>query len=345
MCWQHCIQHCGYLFGFGTTCVLILPRASETDANWSCRGYCYWKNLGQALPFWTVGIEGDNHAGTIGTLHRLPVLSESSEKPVGVTLRFNGQTLELAGILTALLLAPSQPKPSVLDLGSSGCVKRTMIRNVTRILTGKLQIVIVDSNDEIRGTGMVPHAPVEDSQRLSMTNWKKKMGSVLLEIEENHSADVVIEDKISNQLAAASAVMARQCGVRLFESAHVDLRGLVKDRVKKHVVGSLEGGVLSDAFSGGSATVKRRSVRAGDGLFEAIFDMGVCDKHISEVDVLFDVKAVIDSCLVEWRMIARWDSAETRDRRCWSKSAVKQESGSPDQWWATDGEGFVCMKR
>lgn len=48
-----------------------------------------------------------------------------------------------------------------------------------------------------------------------------------------------------------------------------------------------------------------RNVRAGDGLFVAIFNTGVCDKDISDVDVVFDVKAVIDACSVECGIIPR----------------------------------------
>lgn len=98
-----------------------------------------------------------------------------------------------------------------------------MIWDVTRIMTGKLRDVIVESNDENGGSGVAPRAPVGDSQRMFVTNGKKERRGALLKSDvESHGRrrhrgrnirQVLSLERIDSLAARSSAVRKRSWGL------------------------------------------------------------------------------------------------------------------------------------
>lgn len=74
---------------------------------------------------------------------------------------------------------------------------------------------------------------------------------------------------------------------------------LLKKPVVRPVVSGVERVVLSDALSGESAYGKVRNVIAGDGMFDAIVEIGVWDKEILPACIVLDLNAAIDAMLSE----------------------------------------------
>lgn len=254
------------------------------------------------------GVDGDNRGGMDGTLHRVSVIRGRGGREVGATLRVGRHIYGVAAILYDVLLSDRHGGDSVLLLGAPGSGKTTMGRDVARLLAEQFRVIIIDSSDEMAGPGVIPHAAVGDARRLAVVNGKRGLAGTLVEAVENHTPDVLIVDELSDHAEVRGASTARQRGVRLFASAHGDLRSIVKNVVLRNLVGGVERITVGDAQCKRDLGGKLRSVRAGDAVFEVVVEMGVLKGDRTALRIVHDVHQAVDDILMarRYRCELRW---------------------------------------
>ncbi len=195
----------------------------------------------------------DNRAGIDRSLHRISALRNRSNEVIGLTLRV-GRVVTGSVRLIADILHSNK---SVLILGEPGAGKTTIVREVARTLADRMNVVIVDTSNEIAGDGDVPHPCVGHARRM-MVRSLAAQGSVMIECVQNHAPHVMVIDEIGRAAEVEAARTVKQRGVRMVASAHGSFRQLMKNRELRGLLGGVEqvirpGGHL-DHVRGGEPT-------------------------------------------------------------------------------------------
>jgi len=126
-------------------------------------------------------IGDDNRAGIERTLHRISLIRNRAEEPIGVTCRVGRAVFGSVKIIEDFIGS----EKSILIMGKPGIGKTTMIREISRIIADKEEkrVVVVDTSNEIAGDGDIPHPAIGSARRMQVRNTDLQH-NVMIEAEE-----------------------------------------------------------------------------------------------------------------------------------------------------------------
>mmetsp|Transcript_4234 Transcript_4234/g.4652 ORF Transcript_4234/g.4652 Transcript_4234/m.4652 type:complete len:672 (-) Transcript_4234:267-2282(-) len=188
------------------------------------------------------GFGSDNRAGLEKKLHRISGLPDRDGVYVGLTMRVGRWFQGNVAMILDLLLGSDK---SILILGEPGSGKSTIIRETVRVMANDYNVCVVDTSNEIGGDGAIPHPCIGLARRMMVPSLDAQSG-VMVECVQNHTPHVMCIDEIGRPREVAAAHTVKQRGVRMIASAHGDLRGLVKNREIRGLIGGLEKVTLGD---------------------------------------------------------------------------------------------------
>lgn len=252
------------------------------------------------------GFGRDNRAGLEQQLHRVSAIRNRQEEIIGLTMRVGRHVSGNATIIADLLF--SDRTKSILFLGEPGSGKTTVVREVTRLLAERSNVVIVDTSNEIAGAGDIAHPCVGMARRMMVPSLNEQ-GSVMIECVQNHTPEVMVIDEIGRPEEVEAAKTCKQRGVRLIASAHGDLRKLIKNTRLRGMIGGVETVVVGDAQakvemkrrskenpgSSGGGLRKRVAQRAGSPAFDIIVELR--RGFHNEWRVVLDTARAVDNIL------------------------------------------------
>lgn len=232
----------------------------------------------------------DNRAMLPGLLHRIAAMRDRMGKTYGLTLRHGRHVKGNAGLILDMLHGS---KKSILILGPPGSGKTSLVREIARVLSERMNsCVIVDNCNEIGGDGDEPHPSIGHARRMMVPSLEQQ-SSVMLECVQNHTPHVMIVDGIgrSNEVVAARTI--KNCGVRLVASAHGDLRGLVANSDLNGLIGGVQAVTLGDGLLAihrasmqalvQSSVEKVVAQRVGPPIFDVIIELDMNNKDVWKV--------------------------------------------------------------
>jgi stage III sporulation protein SpoIIIAA len=225
------------------------------------------------------GFGSDNRAGLHEQLHRISAIRNRADLIIGLTMRVGRHVSGNAAMIADLLF---HDDASILFLGEPGSGKTTVVREVTRLLAERSNVLIVDTSNEIAGDGDVPHPCVGHARRMQVRSLEEQ-GDVMIEGVQNHTPEVMVIDEIGRPPEVEAARTVKQRGVRIIASAHGDLRKLLKNKQLRGLIGGVELVTLGDAQAKEearrrglhpSASIdKIRAQRAGPPVFDIIVEL------------------------------------------------------------------------
>lgn len=259
----------------------------------------------------------DNRAGLERQLHRVSAIRNRAGKVIGLTMRVGRHIDGNADMVIDILR--STAAPSILFLGEPGSGKTTIIREATRLLAQKSNVLIVDTSNEIAGSGDIPHECVGEARRMQVRSLEEQ-NRVMVEGVQNHTPEVMVVDEIGRSAEVDAARTCKQRGVRMIASAHGDLRGLVKNKALHGLIGGLEQVILGDEqarqdakrrqkLMGGTrfGIDKLKTQRAGAPVFDMIVELrrGALNEWRFVMDVSKAVDLILDGSAYEAQLRTR----------------------------------------
>ena len=176
----------------------------------------------------------------------------------GLTMRVGRCITGVADMILDILLGTDK---SVLILGEPGSGKTTIVREATRVLAERHNVVVVDTSNEIAGDGTIPHDCIGLARRMMVPSLEHQ-SAVMIECVQNHTPHIMVIDEIGRPKEVNAARTVKQRGVRMIASAHGDLQRLLKNSELRGLVGGVESIVLGDAMAKEEAN--RRQVATGE---------------------------------------------------------------------------------
>jgi stage III sporulation protein SpoIIIAA len=230
------------------------------------------------------GFGSDNRAGLEAQLHRISAIRNRAEDIIGLTMRVGRHVGGNAAMIRDLLF---HEDASILFLGEPGSGKTTVVREATRLLAERSNVLIVDTSNEIAGDGDVPHHCVGLARRLQVRTLDEQCRT-MIEGVQNHTPEVMVIDEIGRPAEVEAARTCKARGVRMIASAHGDLRKLLKNKQLRGLVGGVESVTLGDAAAKedakrrgapAGAVDKVRAQRAGPPIFDLIVELRRGEPH------------------------------------------------------------------
>ena len=231
----------------------------------------------------------DNRASLDGCLHRISAIRNRSNQLVGATLRAGRYIPGNATMIIDILLGSNA---SVLFVGPPGSAKTSIIRDVANILSEHKSVVIVDTSNEISGSGDIPHGCIGRSRRMQVPNLDGQ-ADIMVECVQNHTPEVIIIDEIGRKKEVSAALTCKERGVRIIASAHGDLAGLVRNSALWDLVGGVSTVTVGDKRAAEGS--KLRTERRGPPIFDVVVELKRNLKD--EWQVILNSAAAVDSIL------------------------------------------------
>ena len=233
----------------------------------------------------------DNRAGIERTLHRISVIRNRADEPVGLTCRVGRAVFGSVRLIHDLI----ESGQSVLLLGRPGVGKTTMLREVARVLADDYdkRVVIVDTSNEIAGDGDVPHPAIGHARRMQVSNTSLQH-KVMIEAVENHTPEVIVIDEMGTELEALAARTIAERGVQLVATAHGNtLANLVSNPTLADLAGGTQTVTLGDVEARRRRTQKTVLERSHDPTFSVVVEI----RERNQVGVIQDVGSAVDRML------------------------------------------------
>ena len=238
----------------------------------------------------------DNRAGINGTLHRISrIIGRDGQTVLGLTCRV-GRAIEGQERIIQDLLDQGH---SILVIGAPGKGKTTMLRSASKYLSDikHQRVVIIDSSDEIAGSGNVPHPAVGSSRKMPVP-FNKSQHDVLIEAVENHYPTVIVIDEISDIKEAESIRTISKRGVAVLGTCHGNtLEDVMENQRLRLLVGGVKDFTIGDkkasTMPGQFIDNKTIKVRQDEPAFTAVVEILSFD----EIRVYTDLSTIIDKKL------------------------------------------------
>ena len=229
----------------------------------------------------------DNRASLDGCLHRISAIRNRSNQLVGATLRAGRYIPGNATMIIDILLGSNA---SVLFVGPPGSAKTSIIRDVANILSEHKSVVIVDTSNEISGSGDIPHGCIGRSRRMQVPNLDGQ-ADIMVECVQNHTPEVIIIDEIGRKKEVSAALTCKERGVRIIASAHGDLAGLVRNSALWDLVGGVSTVTVGDKRAAEGSKLRTE----GPPIFDVVVELKRNLKD--EWQVILNSAAAVDSIL------------------------------------------------
>ncbi|EEF42551.1 uncharacterized protein ycf45 isoform X1 [Ricinus communis] len=214
---------------------------------------------------------GDNRAGIEGTLHRISAIRSRKGLIVGLTCRVGRAVSGHVDMVHDLL----HYGKSILFVGRPGVGKTTVMREIARVLSDKLdkRVVVVDTSNEIGGDGDIPHAAVGGARRMQVPD-PSLQHKVMIEAVENHMPEVIIVDEIGTEAEALACRSIAERGIMLIGTAHGErLENIIKNPTLSNLIGGIETVILGDEEARARRSQKSILERKGPPTFYFLIEM------------------------------------------------------------------------
>jgi stage III sporulation protein SpoIIIAA len=219
----------------------------------------------------------DNRAGIARTLHRISAIRNRRGAVVGLTCRVGRAVYGTIEVL----------------LGRPGVGKTTMLREVARVLAGRMRVIVVDTSNEIGGDGDIPHPAVGRARRMQVIT-PSLQHAVMIEAVENHMPQVIVIDEIGTELEASAARTIAERGVQLVGTAHGNtLDNLMMNPTLSDLVGGIQTVTLGDEEARRRGTQKSVLERKAPPTFDVVIEIQDRDRVAVRADVAASVDALL----------------------------------------------------
>jgi stage III sporulation protein SpoIIIAA len=248
----------------------------------------------------------DNRAGIERTLHRISAIRNRRGDVVGLTCRVGRAVFGTIDVINDIVASGK----SILLLGRPGVGKTTMLREVARILSDKMRVVIVDTSNEIGGDGDIPHPAIGRARRMQVST-PSMQHAVMIEAVENHMPEVIVIDEIGTELEASAARTIAERGVQLVGTAHGNtLDNLMMNPTLCDLVGGIQTVTLGDEEARRRGTQKSVLERKAPPTFDVVIEIQDRDRVAVRDDVAASVDAILRGRSLPAEIRVRHDSGE-----------------------------------
>jgi stage III sporulation protein SpoIIIAA len=193
-----------------------------------------------------------HRAAIDGTLHRIGYMPKEKGGFYGCTIRVGRDFPDAYKIIEDVVVDRVIGKRESLAIaGPPKMGKTTLLRGLARRLAeAGLVVVVVDKSNEIGGDGDLAHPALGKAIRLKVPDGSN-YADMLLEAVENHSADVVIADEISDWKESRAVSTLSRRGVNVIATLHLKtLADIVEDTERRALFGDINDNILvTDAFA------------------------------------------------------------------------------------------------
>lgn len=168
-----------------------------------------------------------------------------------------------------------------------------LIRDISRLLAKKLNVTIVDTSNEIAGSGDVPHGCIGNARRMMVSSLDEQ-ASVMIECVQNHTPQVMVIDEIGRNSEVQAALTCKNRGVCMVASAHGNLHTLIENPPLSGLLGGIDQVTVSDANAGPKLKKIQRQ-RGSPPIFDMIVEL--CNNQHDELRIVQDVDDAVDEIL------------------------------------------------